>query len=97
LHLGSLVAALGSFADARSRGGRWLLRMEDLDRARLIPGCAEQMLRTLEAFGLTWDGPVEYQSARIAHYAGALEVPIGTPLRVRFGDLGEFGVELAAG
>ena len=73
MHLGSLIAALGSFADARSRGGRWLVRMEDLDRARVIPGCAEQILRTLEVFGLSWDGPVEYQSARTAHYAGALD------------------------
>ncbi len=59
LHLGSLVAALGSFLDARSRGGRWLLRLEDLDRTRLVPGSAERMLRTLEAFGLTWDGAIE--------------------------------------
>ena len=73
LHLGSLVAAVGSFLDARSRGGRWLLRMEDLDSARVLPGCADQMLRTLEVFGLTWDGAVVYQSARTAHYARALE------------------------
>src|SRR5205823_3437060 len=72
LHLGSLVAAVGSFADARCRGGRWLLRMEDLDAARVIPGCAERMLRMLEAFGLTWDGAVEYQSARTHHYGEAL-------------------------
>src|SRR5213082_403420 len=72
LHLGSLVAAVGSFADARSRGGRWLLRMEDLDAARVIPGCAERMLRMLEAFWLTWDGVVEYQSARTHHYGEAL-------------------------
>ena len=67
------AAALGSFADARSRGGRWLIRMEDLDRARLVPGCAEGMLRTLGDFGLIWDGPVEYQSQRTAHYAQALQ------------------------
>jgi glutamyl-Q tRNA(Asp) synthetase len=73
LHLGSLVAAVGSFCDARSRAGRWLVRMEDLDTARLVPGCAAQMLRTLEAFGLGWDGAVEYQSARISHYAAALD------------------------
>ena len=63
---------MGSFADARSRGGRWLLRMEDLDASRVIPGCAERMLRMLEAFGLTWDGAVEYQSARTHHYGEAL-------------------------
>jgi glutamyl-Q tRNA(Asp) synthetase len=73
LHLGSLVAAVGSFADARSRGGRWLVRMEDLDRARLVPGAAAQMLRTLEAFGLHWDGAVDYQSERVAHYRAALD------------------------
>ena len=71
LHLGSLVAAVGSFVDARSRGGRWLLRMEDLDAARVIPGCADGMLRTLERFALHWDGVVEYQSARTEHYARA--------------------------
>jgi glutamyl-Q tRNA(Asp) synthetase len=73
LHLGSLVAALGSYLDARSRGGRWLVRVEDLDSARVIPGCAARILRTLEAFGLNWDGTIEYQSARTEHYAQALE------------------------
>jgi glutamyl-Q tRNA(Asp) synthetase len=73
LHLGSLVAALGSFLDARAHGGRWLVRMEDLDRERLIGGCAAQMLRTLEAFGLQWDRTVEYQSAGTLAYAAALQ------------------------
>jgi glutamyl-Q tRNA(Asp) synthetase len=73
LHLGSLVAALGSYADARSRGGHWLVRMEDLDRAREAKGSAAAILRTLELFGLNWDGAVEYQSARTEHYAQALE------------------------
>lgn len=72
MHLGSLLAALGSYADARRAGGAWLLRMEDLDAARVVPGCADEMLRTLEAFGFEWDGPVIYQSARRAHYAAAL-------------------------
>lgn len=63
---------MGSFLDARSRGGRWLVRMEDLDAARTIPGCAEQILRTLDDFGLHWDGTVEYQSARTEHYARSL-------------------------
>jgi len=74
LHLGSLVAALGSYADARSRRGRWLVRMEDLDRAREVKGAAAAILRTLELFGLTWDGAIEYQSARTAHYTQALEM-----------------------
>lgn len=72
MHLGSLLAAIGSFLDARSRGGRWLVRMEDLDRARVVPGSAEEILRTLEGFGLLWDGEVEYQSRRRHLYADAL-------------------------
>jgi glutamyl-Q tRNA(Asp) synthetase len=73
LHLGSLVAAVGSFLDARKAGGRWLVRMEDLDTARVIPGCADEMLRTLEAFGLWWDGAVEFQSRRIDLYRESLQ------------------------
>jgi len=73
LHLGSLVAALGSFLDARHAGGRWLLRIEDLDSARLQPGCAADIQRTLEALGLAWDGPVEYQSRRLPLYEAALD------------------------
>jgi len=72
LHLGSLVAAVGSFLDARHVGGRWLVRIEDLDTTRVIPGCSDEMLRTLEAFGLCWDGQVEYQSRRIPHYVESL-------------------------
>jgi glutamyl-Q tRNA(Asp) synthetase len=68
-----LLAAVGSFLDARSHGGRWLVRIEDLDRARIVPGSAAQILRTLEAFGLHWDGEVEYQSRRIPLYAEAVE------------------------
>jgi glutamyl-Q tRNA(Asp) synthetase len=73
LHLGSLLAAVGSFVDARHHGGRWLVRMEDLDRSRVIPGAAAAMLRVLEDHGLEWDGEVEYQSARRERYAAALE------------------------
>src|ERR1700749_2676944 len=73
LHLGSLVAAVGSFLDARNAGGRWLLRMEDLDTTRVLPGCSDEMLRTLEAFGLQWDGEVEFQSRRTRLYSEALE------------------------
>ncbi len=72
LHFGSLIAAVASFADARSRGGEWLLRMEDLDRPRERTGAAEQILRTLIAFGLSWDGPVVRQSRRSSAYASAL-------------------------
>ena len=73
MHLGSLLAAVGSFVDARSHGGRWLVRMEDLDRARVVPGSADEILRTLEVHGLLWDGEVEYQSRRTHLYADALE------------------------
>jgi glutamyl-Q tRNA(Asp) synthetase len=73
LHLGSLLAAVGSYLDARSRGGRWLVRMEDLDRARVIPGSADGILRTLEIFGLHWDGSIDYQSRRTARYEEALQ------------------------
>ena len=73
LHLGSLVAAVGSFLDARKAGGRWLVRMEDLDTTRVIPGCADEMLRTLEAFGLWWDGEVEFQSRRTDLYSESLQ------------------------
>lgn len=73
LHFGSLVAAVGSYLDARSRGGRWLLRMEDVDRPRCQPGAADDILRTLEAFGFEWDGAVLTQSLRDEAYRQALE------------------------
>ena len=73
LHLGSLVAALGSYLDARAHGGRWLVRIEDLDRARVVKGSAEKILHTLEHFALHWDGAIEHQSARTAAYLQALE------------------------
>ncbi len=72
LQFGALVAALASWLDCRSTGGRWLLRMEDLDLPRVIPGAADAILRQLEAFGLQWDGPVVYQSARQDVYREAL-------------------------
>lgn len=72
LHFGSLVAAVGSFLEARSRGGEWLVRMEDLDLPRSVPGAADDILRTLDAFGLYWDGEVMVQSARNEAYRAAL-------------------------
>ena len=72
LHLGSLLAAVGSYLDARTNGARWLLRIEDLDTPRVIPGCADDMLRTLEAFGFEWDGEVLFQSTRRDAYREAL-------------------------
>src|SRR3982751_5752604 len=72
LHLGSLLAATGSYLDARANGARWLVRMEDLDTPRVLPGCADQQLRTLEAFGFEWDDTVLYQSARREAYDAAI-------------------------
>ena len=68
LHLGSMVAAVASWLDAKVHGGAWLLRMEDLDPPREVEGAADDILRTLEGFGLTWDGPVVFQSQRHALY-----------------------------
>src|SRR5690554_6748100 len=73
LHAGSLLAALGSWLMARRAGGRWLVRIEDLDPPREVPGAAAAQLRTLAACGLHPDGPVEYQSRRGGLYAAALE------------------------
>jgi glutamyl-Q tRNA(Asp) synthetase len=67
------LVAVGGFLDARSCGGRWLVRMEDLDGTRVVPGCADEILRALETFDLLWDGEVEYQSRRTHLYAEALE------------------------
>ncbi|MGR8980467.1 MAG: tRNA glutamyl-Q(34) synthetase GluQRS [Gammaproteobacteria bacterium] len=72
LHLGSLYTALAGFLQARSRRGKWLLRIDDLDTPRNVPGSAESILTTLESFGLHWDGPVDYQSRHIDEYEQAL-------------------------
>lgn len=73
LHFGSLVAAIGSFLDARSRAGRWLLRIEDIDSPRTVPGAADGILKTLERFGLAWDDAVVWQSARQHLYLDAFD------------------------
>jgi glutamyl-Q tRNA(Asp) synthetase len=72
LHFGSLVAATGSYLDAKANGGEWLVRIEDIDAPRTIPGAAEDILRTLEGFGFEWDGDVVFQSRRIDLYHAAL-------------------------
>ena len=72
LHFGSLAAAVGSYLDARHHRGTWLVRIEDLDTPRCVPGAADDILRTLEAFGLHWDGEIIYQSRRSAAYEEAL-------------------------
>jgi len=73
LHLGSLIAALASFLDARQRGGEWLVRVEDLDPPREEPGAARRILHSLRCHGLDWDGEVLWQSNRQGAYRRALE------------------------
>lgn len=72
LHFGSLVAAVASYVDARAARGKWLVRIDDLDTPRVVPGSASSILRTLEAFGFEWDEPVLYQSMRTDAYEAAL-------------------------
>ncbi|MGA9665326.1 MAG: tRNA glutamyl-Q(34) synthetase GluQRS [Gallionella sp.] len=73
LHFGSLVAALGSFLDARHHHGKWLVRIEDLDTPRTVKGAADEILRTLEAYGLNWDDGIIYQSRRTAAFELAFQ------------------------
>ncbi|MHB8708406.1 MAG: tRNA glutamyl-Q(34) synthetase GluQRS [Desulfuromonadales bacterium] len=73
LHFGSLIAAVGSYCLARRAGGYWLVRMEDLDTPRVIPGAADDILFTLEALGFRWDGEVVRQSLRQDAYLEAME------------------------
>ena len=73
LHFGSLVAALGSYLDAKANNGQWLVRMEDIDPPREVVGASDSILRTLEAFGLHWDGDIAYQSQRHEFYQYHLE------------------------
>lgn len=74
LHLGSLVAAVASYCDAKANNGKWLLRMEDLDKPREVKGAADNILQTLEIFGFEWNDEVMYQSQREEHYTAALSV-----------------------
>jgi glutamyl-Q tRNA(Asp) synthetase len=71
--VGSLYTAVASYLDARAHRGRWLLRIEDLDRPREVAGAAASILRTLQAFGFEWDGEIVRQSDRAAMYASALQ------------------------
>lgn len=72
LHFGSLVAAVGSYLEARVHGGEWRVRIEDLDTPRIIAGAADEILKTLEASGMEWDGAVVHQSTRADAYRIAL-------------------------
>ncbi len=102
LHFGSLVAALASWLDARHARGTWLVRIEDVDETRTVPGAADEILRTLESFGLHWDGAVQWQSRRKALYEEALERLRGAGLAYRcrcsrkeIADSGSRGIEAA--
>jgi glutamyl-Q tRNA(Asp) synthetase len=78
LHFGSLVAAMGSYLDARQHNGEWYVRMEDLDRTREMKGAAKSILQTLEGFGFSWNGEVLYQSQRSTAYREAVDRLIQT-------------------
>ncbi|MGD8934196.1 MAG: glutamate--tRNA ligase family protein, partial [Gammaproteobacteria bacterium] len=71
-HLGTLIAALASYLQARTNQGRWLLRIEDVDTTRRVPGADEAIMRTLDKFGFEWDAAVVWQSKRTALYQQAL-------------------------
>ncbi|PMH41250.1 tRNA glutamyl-Q(34) synthetase GluQRS [Vibrio sp. 10N.286.49.B3] len=73
LHFGSLVAALGSYFQARSNNGQWLVRMEDLDPPREMPGAADLILKTLESYHLYWDSNIVYQSQRHDFYQAQID------------------------
>lgn len=85
LHFGSLVAAVGSFLQARSQAGLWRVRIEDIDPPRVVPGAADDQLATLARFGLQPDGPVRYQSQATAHYAAAIDRLLGEGLAFHCG------------
>ena len=68
LHFGSLVAAVGSYLHAKSKGGQWLVRIEDIDTPRTVPNADSEILRTLEQFGLHWDDSIVWQSQRLDIY-----------------------------
>ncbi|NOQ36603.1 MAG: tRNA glutamyl-Q(34) synthetase GluQRS, partial [Methylococcaceae bacterium] len=73
LHLGSLYTAVASFLEARSRQGQWLLRIDDADIPRNVKGAADDILKTLDIFGLHWDEAVFYQSQQQSHYQVIIE------------------------
>ncbi|PHM73280.1 tRNA glutamyl-Q(34) synthetase GluQRS [Xenorhabdus kozodoii] len=73
LHFGSLVTALGSYLQARACRGKWLMRIDDIDPPREIPGAADSILKTLEHYRLYWDGNVLYQSQRHDAYRAILD------------------------
>lgn len=95
LHFGSLVAAVGSYLEARSAGGSWLLRIEDIDPPREVAGSARRIIDDLGRLGLVPDGPVLFQSNRLEAYQGAvdqlLEKGLAYPCGCSRKDLSESG------
>jgi len=73
MHFGTLIAAVASYLQAKSRHGQWLVRIEDVDTLRNVAGADLQLLKSLEAYGFEWEGEVVYQTQRTALYADALE------------------------
>ena len=73
VHYGTLIAAVGSYLQARANGGEWLVRIEDVDLLRRVEGADSDILRTLERFGFEWDGEIIYQSKQTAYYEDILE------------------------
>ncbi|WP_277252247.1 glutamate--tRNA ligase family protein, partial [Neptunomonas phycophila] len=73
LHFGSLIAALASYADARSSGGQWFVRIENTDPPREVPESTHQILQTLEAYGFEWDGNVVWQHLQHDKYQAVLD------------------------
>lgn len=80
VHFGTLIAAVGSYLQAKKNKGEWLIRMEDVDITRKVDGADVDILKTLEAFGFEWDNEIIYQSEQIAHYEQALEQLISLSL-----------------
>lgn len=83
LHIGSLATAVASFLHARQASGQWLVRIEDIDPPREMPGAADSILRSLEAMSLDWDGPVRYQSSRLEVYRDRAERLVESGLAYR--------------
>ncbi len=77
LHFGSAITAIGSYLCARAAGGRWQVRIDDIDPARELPAAHDSILRTLARLGLEWDGPVSYQSTRREQHQAAVEALLG--------------------
>ena len=73
LHFGSLVAAVASYCDAKSNYGKWLVRIEDVDGSRTVDGASDDILHTLEAYGMFWDGDVLLQSDRSKFYSEIID------------------------